>query len=227
MTDPAPAPLVRQAAAAVHGRFVVRPAAEGNTAHWLVGFHGQAQSAEEFMSSLEMVRPGRAWLVASVQGLHRHYTRGGRIVATWMTSQDRERAIADNVAWVNAALDAIAAEFGPPRAIVYAGFSQGVAMAYRAARLGSREAAAIVAAGGDVPAELLSPGGRAWPSVLAMTGAADTWYTPERLEADAGRMRALGVEVRTLVHAGAHEWNDAVAAEAAELLRGIEAPGFR
>jgi predicted esterase len=214
-------PLLRHAPTRVHGRYFVRPSAS-TPAHWLIGFHGQGQTAEAFLADLERIPRGPDWLVASIQGLNRHYAgRTQAIVASWMTSQDRELAIADNLAWVDTALDQIEREFGSPRSIVFAGFSQGVAMAYRAGLLGSRSCAAILAGNGDVPPELKTASGRAWPLVLVATGTRDEWYTPARLAADAEVLRSLGAEVRTLTHDGAHEWTNELAEAAGRLLAGI------
>lgn len=217
------APLLRHAPATIHGRYLVRPARSGRAAFWLVGFHGQGQTADAFMAALERVPLGPDWLVASVQGLHRYYAgRSRAIVANWMTSQDREMVIADNVRWVDAVLDALEQEFGAPHAIAFAGFSQGVAMAYRAGLLCRREAAAIVAGCGDVPPELKAQSARGWPEILAATGTRDDWYTPQRLEADAGFLRTRRPDVRALVFEGGHEWSEALARAAGELLQGVE-----
>jgi predicted esterase len=218
-------PLLRHAATQVHGRYFVHPSRSGHPACWLVGFHGQGQTAEAFLADLQRVPRGPDWLVTSIQGLNRYYAgRTQTIVAAWMTSQDRELAITDNVAWVDAALDEIEREFGSPRAIVYAGFSQGVAMAYRAAMLGRRRCAAIVAANADLPPELKHGSNRRWPIVLASTGTRDDWYSPARLEADVEFLRGQGVNVRTLIHGGGHEWADALVQEVGQLLAEVEGP---
>lgn len=223
MSAPGNQPLLRHAPAVVHGRYFVRPAAAGATGLWLVGFHGQGQTAEDFFEPLARTPRGDRWLVASVQGLNRYYAgRTQDVVANWMTRQDRERTIADNVAWVDGVLDRLAAEFGEPRAIVLAGFSQGVAMAYRAALLGRRECAAIVACGGDVPPEFEAAAPRAWPGVLAATGSADGWYTPARLAEDAQFLRTVRPDARAVVFEGGHEWGDGLVAAAGELLAGLE-----
>jgi predicted esterase len=189
-----------------------------------VGFHGQAQTAAAFLEPLARVPRGDRWLVASVQGLNRWYTgRTQQVVAGWMTREDREHAIGDNITWVNNVCDGLAGEFGEPRAIVFAGFSQGVAMAYRAGLLGRRECAAIVAGCGDVPPELktVSPQ-RPWPRVLMATGSADEWYTPERLEADAAFLITVCPKMVGLVFEGGHEWGDSLVRLAGDLLAEIE-----
>jgi len=226
MHDASDAPLLRHAPAEVHGRYLVRPHGSGKGGLWLVGFHGQGQTAEEFLQAIESVPLSPAWLLASVQGLNRYYAgRTPAVVAGWMTSQDRELAIADNVGWVNAVLDRLEQEFGAPRAIVFAGFSQGVAMAYRAGLLCRRESAGVIAAGGDVPPELKSAATRSWPRVLAATGSRDEWYTPARLEADMEFLRTRRPDARALVFEGGHEWTAALADAAGRLLADIERTG--
>jgi len=217
----ASAPILRHVAATVHGRTLVLPPA-GRARGWLVGFHGYAHNAEIFLGLLRGVPLPAGWLLASVQGLHPFYTRNDEIVAGWMTRQDRELAIADNVAYVDAVLDDLARDHGEPAALVFAGFSQGVAMAYRAAMKGRRKADAVIAAGGDVPPEL-TPAGRPWPRVLMLTGRGDDWYTPARMEGEAKTLAVAGADVRTHAFDGGHEWSAAVNAQAGELLAAIAA----
>ena len=216
-------PLLRHATATVHGRYLVQPPSSGTADCWLVGFHGYAQSAAMFLPDLARAARAGGWLVASVQALHPFYTKRDEVVANWMTREDREHAIADNIGYVDAVCDALEREFGAPRAIVFAGFSQGVAMAYRAGVLGRRECAGIVAGCGDVPPELksLAPP-RPWPRVLAATGAADEWFTPARLEQDAAFLRTVRPDARSLVFEGGHEWSDGLVKGAGELLAEVE-----
>lgn len=206
----------------VHGRYFIRPPRSAPGDLWFVGFHGQAQTADAFLANLERVPRGPSWLVASVQGLNRYYAgRSRTIVANWMTSQDREIVIADNVAWVDTVLDALERGFGAPRAIVFAGFSQGVAMAYRAGLLCRRACSAIVAVGGDVPPELKTAATRAWPRLLAATGERDGWYTPARLEEDMTFLRTRRPDAEALVFNGGHEWTDELADAAGRLLKDV------
>lgn len=218
------APQLRRATASVPGRFLVRPARSGRARfHW-IGFHGYAQTAEAMFEPFARAARGDDWLVASVQGLHAFYAgRSNEVVASWMTRQDRELAIASNVAYVDDVAARLADEFGEPEARVYAGFSQGVGMAWRAAVLGRHECAGVVAAGGDIPPELLGGQPRRWPGALLITGKHDAYYPPEAMERDAASLREQGAEVRTVAFEGGHEWSDAVIEAAAEHLAGIEA----
>jgi predicted esterase len=216
-------PLLRHAPATVHGRYLVQPVRPGAPERWLVGFHGYAQTAEVFLGDLARVSPDRAWRVVSVQALHPFYAaRTNEVVANWMTRQDREFAISDNVAYVDAVLDQLEREFGAPQQIAFAGFSQGVAMAYRAGLLGRRTCTAIVACGGDVPPELTAADLRPWPRILAATGRGDAWYTPDKLGRDMEFVRTRRPDARALVFEGGHEWSDALVEAAGSLLAGLE-----
>ena len=73
-------------------------------------------------------------------------------MASWMTREDREEAIADNLAYVSSALEQVPHD--ESTRVVHIGFSQGVAMAFRAGVLGPVRTAGIAAVGGDVPPEL-------------------------------------------------------------------------
>jgi len=174
----------------------------------MMGFHGQAEDAETQMARLDMIPDAERWIRVSVQGLNRYYRGRGDaqvVVAGWMTRQDRELAIADNRAYVAAVLAEVERDFPVRGAPVFAGFSQGVAMAYRAAALPGRRAGGVIALAADVPPEL-SDALDGFPPVLIGHGNRDPWYGEARMNEDAQRLRAAGVSVQTTVFDGAHEW---------------------
>lgn len=222
MTDERPV-QIGLVPATVHGRYLRRPPV-GTARGWLVGFHGYGQSGADFLGMLERIPSAREWLVVSVQALHPFYTRSQEVVANWMTREDREHAIADNIAYVDRVLVDLE-PLGAPRALVFAGFSQGVAMAFRAAVRGRRACDAIVTAGGDVPPELelvlAEPGARRWPRVSMCTGSRDAFYTPSRLEKDVAFLRGAGADAQAHVFEGGHEWSPEVVAAADSLLSEI------
>src|SRR5688572_6340100 len=135
--------------ATVHGRVLIEP--DGGAAvslRALVGFHGYAQTAGDIMQELNRIPGATDWTRVSIQALNRFYLRGdAQVVANWMTREDRDQAIADNIAYVDAAI-AHAGDRMEPRGfspgvatLVFVGFSQGAAMAYRTALSGARPAA--------------------------------------------------------------------------------------
>ena len=84
-----------------HGRYLVampsRAAGPLSKAALLVGFHGYAEDAEIHLERLQSIPDSDRWLVVSVQALHRFYRGRSRdVVASWMTRQNRELAVADN-----------------------------------------------------------------------------------------------------------------------------------
>ena len=201
--------------ARTHGRALVREATRPHG--FLLGFHGYAENAEIQMARLESIPGTDTWTLVSVQGLHRFYSgRSQDVVAGWMTRQDRETAIDDNIDYVNRVLGSIAETNAR---IVFAGFSQGVAMAFRAAVRGSHPAAGVVSVGGDVPPELLAEPSLRLPSrILLARGAQDDWYTDPKLQADIAALTARGTAPAVLVHTGGHEWTVEVSTAAGTLL---------
>lgn len=203
-----------------HGRYLVDPPAGAGPWPVLIGCHGYGERAGAMLALLARLDPGHAWLRVSVQGLHRFYTRAAdRVVASWMTREDRELAIADNIAYALAVRAAVARDYAvaPPQVLV--GFSQGVAQAYRSAVAYGASCCGIVALGGDLPPDV-SPAAAGLPPTLIGRGRSDTFYTGEMFAADTARLRAAGVDVTAHEFDGGHEWGDAfVAAAAAWLIR--------
>lgn len=185
----------------------------------LVGFHGYAEDAEAQLERLRAIPESTRWHCVSIQALHRFYQRRtNQVVASWMTRQDRELAIADNAAYVATCIDAIAAEWPTLPKVVFAGFSQGVAMAFRAAVNTTRGEAGVIAVGGDIPPELTPGALKRVSAVLIARGRSDEWYTGEKFADDERRLRDCFVSVRALEFNGGHEWSNEVIAAASEFL---------
>jgi predicted esterase len=199
----------------VHGRVLVR-AARTPARGVLAGFHGYMENAAIQMQRLAEIPGSDAWTLVSIQALHRFYRgRSQEVVAGWMTREDREDAIADNIAYVDHALAAAAPGAEP---VVYIGFSQGVAMAFRAAVRGARRAAGVIAVGGDVPPELLADSSTIFPRLLLIRGQRDEWYTEDKLAADVAAFERRGVGFEVDVPDAGHEWTPSIAARAARFL---------
>src|SRR3954449_7476478 len=92
----------------VHGRYLVR---DGPPERLLVGFHGYGETAEAQMAELGQIPGIDRWTAGAVPVLPLfHASRTGSIVASWMTSLDRELAIDDNRAYVRS----VVAQFPAP-----------------------------------------------------------------------------------------------------------------
>lgn len=204
---------VRTIQATVHGRFLVE---EGDPDRLLMGFHGYAETADVHLEELRKIPGIEAWSVVAVQALHPFYTRSGSIVASWMTSLDRELAIADNVQYVRTVVESLP----KPKRLVITGFSQGAAMAARAAAFGKLDPAGLILLGGDIPPEVVSTEDIALPPVLLGRGTRDEWYTGEKFKKDLSFLESK-TRVTRCVFAGGHEWTDAFRDAAGEFLQGI------
>ena len=193
----------RTIATGTHGRYLVEIPEHSRAT--LVGFHGYQENAATTFDVLRQIASGRSIGLVSVQGLHRFYTRANEVIASWMTKEDRELAIADNVAYVAKVLSAVADEYGITRPLIYAGFSQGVAMAYRAAAGAQRPCDGVIALAGDVPPDV-APLAASLPKVLIGRGSEDKWYTREKAEQDRSVLQQAGVTVIEHVFDGGHVW---------------------
>jgi predicted esterase len=212
--------IERTIATTTHGRYLVEPPSTAGHAPMLVGFHGYGETAETQLDRLHAVPGADRWLIVSIQGLHRFYERRtNEVIASWMTRQNRELAIADNLAFVAGVLEEAAREWSVAPVLVFAGFSQGVAMTFRAATATTRPVAGVIAAGGDVPPEIEPAELQRVTSALVCRGTRDNWYSPEKFSDDTRRIRAAGADVRPLEFDGGHEWSDAVVQAASAFLR--------
>lgn len=215
-------PLARTIAVTTHGRYVVQRPPTQEASPLLVGFHGYGQSADEFLASLRRVPGSERWTLVSVQGLHRFYnTKTDQVVASWMTRQNRELAIEDNISYVRAVVAEVTRELGEPSGLVYAGFSQGVAMAWRAAAFGGLGCDGILLLAGDVPPEIAAQSLAGFPPVLLGRGTRDQLYTQATFERDLECLATKRVRVETSVFDGGHEWTGEFVTHAGRFLRRV------
>lgn len=196
-------PTLRTVATTTHGRYLVA-APEGPRVGLLMGFHGYAEDAAVHMAALQAIPGVERWLAVAIQALHPFYTREQRVVASWMTSQDRELAIADNIAYVERVIGDVTADHGVRHPRVFIGFSQGGAMAYRAAARAEADGLVILAA--DMPPDVATASALRLPPMLLGRGTTDAWYTAEKHEADLSTLRGVGAQVQSCVFEGGHEW---------------------
>ena len=213
--------ILRNIAVATHGRYlVVPPTDHGDPPGLLVGFHGYAEPAAAALERLQTVPGSAAWRLVAIQGLNRFYRRRSEdVVAGWMTREDRELAIADNIAYVENVLAAVEREWGAWNTLVFAAFSQGAAMAYRAACGCPRSASGVISLGGDVPPELDPSALARIPAALIGRGSRDEWYTATKLDDDTQRLRAASVAVSVVTLDAGHEWTAAFADAAGSFLK--------
>ncbi len=199
----------KQIATLVHGRYLVDrgPSAEPGRP-LLLGFHGYGENAERHLEALRRIPGASEWVVCAVGALHRFYnTRTGDVIGSWMTSQQREQAIDDNVRYVAAVISALGRDERTSGVLVLAGFSQGVAMAYRAAVRSGFPCHGLIVLAGDVPPDVVD-GAAQLPPILLGRGVDDPLYSAEKMAEDVESLAARGAEVEPCVFDGGHVWSD-------------------
>ena len=207
----------------ITGRYLVRPARCTNPAPILVGFHGYGENPKHHLDELLSIPGLENWILVSVSALHRFYKRKtGTVVGSWMTSEDREHLILDNLRYVDAVVESVSRTHSTNAKVVYSGFSQGSAMAYRAGLRGTTPTAGIIVLAGDIPPELQTSKDATWPKVLLGRGTADSWYTEEQMSKDVTFLRSVNTSLETVVFDGGHEWHDAFRQAAARFLKATQ-----
>lgn len=216
------APTERQVETTTHGHFLERVPPGASPWPLLVGFHGYGQTAADFWPELERLPGDERFLLASVQALHSFYRgRTGEVAASWMTRFNRELAIADNIRYVGAVVDDLKLRHAVGEPLVYLGFSQGVAMAYRAAAFSGHRAQGLVVLAGDVPPDVVDADLAGFPRVLVARGDADPAYTAELMEKDLATLAAKGVAAESCVFRGGHEFTPELCADIGEFLASL------
>jgi predicted esterase len=178
---------------------------------WFV-LHGYAQLARRFLSRFGTIAEGR--LVVAPEALSRFYVESPRgrhgkesvVGATWMTREDREAEIADNVGY----LDSLAAEVLPANArVTVLGYSQGVAAAWRWAAYGAaRPPDKLVLWAGFFPHDLdVKRAARALEhsQIVMVRGADDRTFGEAAESEEEARLAGSGLVYRIERHAGGHE----------------------
>jgi predicted esterase len=206
----------------IQGRYLIDANSSGEAKPLLLGFHGYGENAERHLQDLLEIPDLERYRIAAIQALHPFYnTKTGEVVASWMTKLNRESAIDQNIRYVRTVVESIRADHQTAPGLVFAGFSQGVAMAYRAATGTGFRCQGIIALAGDVPPELSDDQLAKLPPVIIGRGEEDQWYTREKMEADLNRLSACGVTVTPVVFDGGHEWAADFYKSCAKFLAGL------
>ncbi|WLT31251.1 alpha/beta hydrolase [Geothrix sp. PMB-07] len=210
---------IRTLSTTIQGRYLVASAGVG--APLLVGFHGYGQNAEQLLEDLRGIPGAERWTRVAIQALHRFYSpKSQEVVASWMTRQDREQAILDNVAYVRRVLAELRVSQGNGR-LVYAGFSQGAAMAWRAvAHCGPCEGLMVL--GGDLPMDVAEAADLQLPRILLGRGEEDPFYTAAQLDQDLATLANRGVKPEVVRFEGGHAWAPEFLIAAGRFLEAIQ-----
>jgi predicted esterase len=197
--------------AVVRGRYLIAGNRSLDSQTLLVGFHGYGESADIMLARLQRVAP-EAFLLCSIQALHPFYTKNQDVVASWMTSLDREYAIENNQRFVKTVLAEVLNAAPNVCSVKMIGYSQGAAMAYRSALTGEHPVDSLIIIGGDLPPELQSIDARSMRSnsILLCRGEQDPHFSSAQLAQDCAFFTTRGISFQVHEYQGQHPWNDAL-----------------
>ena len=175
---------------------------------WIV-LHGLGQLARIFITYFQSIdAPGR--LVVAPEALNRYYlftepgmrSKDAKVGATWMTREDRENEIADQVDYLDAVWRETAA--GASRVTVL-GFSQGVATAARWIATGKSRVDRFVAWSRQLPPDVdPSVYAKLAGGITMVAGTTDEYATWIAEGNHDSRMVAAGVTPKVVTFDGGH-----------------------
>ncbi len=187
-------------------RYHVLGDADQARALWIV-LHGYGQLARYFLSKFEGLE--KALLIVAPEGMNRFYLDEvhQRVGATWMTREDRENEIQDQVGYLDTLVEMMHSERGKLPVHVL-GFSQGVATACRWSLLGRTEITRLVLWAGGLPPEPSAGQLRErWANIRidVVLGTRDPFAGEAELQNQRNRLTAAGVGHVVHRFEGAHE----------------------
>ena len=185
---------------------------------WFV-CHGYGQLAGYFIRHFGALAAADAGLlVVAPEGLSRFYLRGndGRVGASWMTRDDRQHEIDDQIGFLNQLTGNILARCPADARITALGFSQGTATVGRWLAQAPFRPAHLVLWAGGFPPDTDADAARRLLGGLPLTlvvGNRDEYLTPALVAQQQAHLRQLGGAPALLTFDGAHELNQEILAQ--------------
>ena len=188
---------------------------------WFV-LHGYGQLAREFIQGVSAVDDGSRLIVAP-EALSRFYSTPAplpqshsmqdAVGASWMTRDDRDDEIADQMHWLQQVHETYRARVAPDTPITLLGFSQGAATAVRLVDQGGITPAHLIL-WGALPPETLLPTSPVWQTRCTLVvGARDKFLSAERVMAERARLDAAGCPYTFVSFPGGHRLDDQTLAQ--------------
>jgi len=185
-----------------------------------IACHGYGQLASSFLEPFTCIATPSRRIVAP-EGLSRFYVDRSRVGvntqskvgATWMTREDREHEIADQISYLDALHDVVRPPGDADRVrLSVLGFSQGVATVVRWLTRGRARAREVILWAGAFPpdVELAAFAERvAGASVVLVVGGRDELAPWAAADVTLGRFTEAGIAARLVSFDGGHRLDDA------------------
>jgi predicted esterase len=175
---------------------------------WIV-LHGYGQLAEFFIRKF-LPHASENRLMIAPEGTNHSYLKDfqGRVGANWMTSYQRETAIANNHKYLNRMMEEVLSAFEQVPRIHLLGFSQGAATATRWASQWEGSFDSLVLWGGGFAHDLALEVAKekfASTEVILVHGLEDELITEESRKRQEELLLELGKPLKLLTFSGGHE----------------------
>lgn len=182
-----------------------------NSNEIIVILHGYGQHPSYMLNSLQSLEaPGRC--LCAPEGLSKFYIHGtnGRVGASWMTRDNRQQEITDQIAYLTFWLKSL--EIPETTPVTLIGFSQGVATAARWSAHGA-EIDTLIFASGQLPPEwVTSPPNLndRLKEIHIIRPENDEYYTQDAFKVDINLLKPLGLDLNLHEPEGTHTLNAAL-----------------
>jgi predicted esterase len=167
--------------------------------------HGYAQLASEFINEFNIIANENR-LVVAPEGLHRFYHKGGadRVVASWMTKEDREDDIRDYISWLDMAAADILLSCRADVKVTVLGFSQGAATVTRWITAGMTHIDHLILWCGFFPPDIREDFSIADTQLTVVTASEDRFITEEETQRQLTNIKARHATYKHIRFEGHH-----------------------
>ncbi|MDO7852272.1 alpha/beta hydrolase [Hymenobacter convexus] len=178
--------------------------------------HGYGQLAAYFIRHFSFLAEADPHtVIVAPEGLSRFYLRGngGRVGASWMTSDDRQHEIADHIGFLNQLAEKVLAECPSNVQITVLGFSQGTATVGRWLAQASFRPAHLILWAGSFPPDIAPATARQLLQGLPLTfviGTEDAYISLAQAEQQQVQLQQFGANTQLVTFAGKHELNRSI-----------------
>lgn len=188
--------------------FVLGELSEKTEEIWIV-CHGYAQLANYFIRNFEILNDGKRVIIAP-EGLHRFYWQGfsGRVVASWMTREDRLEDIADYCNFLETVYVEVLASSSKKIKINVLGFSQGSATVLRWLSIKRPVINNLILWGGTFPADINFDMDRSYFKTFKtyfVMGNSDEYISNAEVEEQERILAHNNIDFRSIRFEGKHE----------------------
>lgn len=175
---------------------------------WIV-LHGYGMLTEYFIKKFETLDDGET-LVLAPEGLSRFYLSGtyGRVGSSWMTKDEREDDIADNMQYLDQLYETIHSQVAEGTELTVLGFSQGSPTACRWLMHRRPGNSRLKVWASDIPSDVLIPENKEYLNALDIqlfVGDNDKYIDEERVEKFTALIDAQEVKYTLTRYEGEHK----------------------